>query len=84
MVECYFPKKKKTKYYPVKERVNGTNWTMLFSQKRAKLKIAQSKVALTIQLTGYSAIFPGRGGTKSQAVKFSFNGTRLQCYFREK
>ena len=59
--------------HPVKNGVNGTQGTMLFSQERAKLKITQSRIALTVQMV--QCYFPRKGETENSSVKNSVNGT---------
>ena len=47
MVQCYFPKEYSNN--PVKNSVNGTHGTMLFSREKGKLRITQSRIKLTAQ-----------------------------------
>ena len=48
---------------------------MLFSQERVRLKITQSKIALTVQ--GCNSIFPRKSMYKNQPVKNIVNGTQV-------
>ena len=57
-VESYFPGKKKAKYHPVKERVNGTYWTMLFSQ---KVKTENRPLKNSVKDTLGTALFSLKG-----------------------
>ena len=47
-VQCYFPRKSKTKNHLVKNRVNRSQGTMLFSKEREKQKVTLLKIELTI------------------------------------
>ena len=47
-VQCSLPKKSKTENHPDENNVNGTQGTVLFSQERVRIKINESKIALTV------------------------------------
>ena len=68
-----FQRKSKTKDHAVKNSVKSAQGTMLFYEEVVRLKITQSKVALTIHRV--QCYFPGKSKAKKEPVKISGNGT---------
>ena len=66
----------------VKDSVNGTELTVLFSQERARPKIIQSNIPLTVRTV--ECCFQRNNKTKNHRIKSSVNGTSVERYFPSK
>ena len=69
----------KTENEPVKNGVKGRQGTVLLPQERVRLKLTQSKIALTVRWV--QCCFPRRRKTENHPVKNSVIGTQGTTLF---
>ena len=69
----------KTENITVKNSVNGTQGTMLFSQERGRQKITRSKIELTVHRV--QSYFKRKGKTENHPVKNTVKDTQGTTLF---